>query len=397
MEPLQHVFGKTLKCHYQSTTAISLRDVSVALESLVGVHNVEGLNITLRKVELTVFSRDTYNTILQNPLLINPDLRLQFEPAYTDNFVITMYNVPLGSTGMRETAIIEDAGAKVLQHEIVTKPSGFNSSFKTGERRFLCTNRSTFSYLPTVVTSYAGRKMGCRYRGQAHDLATKVSSSTDPPTALAASSIWADPHLPDRSLAVSTSPSSPAVPLPTSALPSMGSQPVVSAPQVSLPSPLSSTFPSGSLHLVAVPPSAASSVRSSLPAHTSLTSSSGSSRPLSSSRVSSPEPIRERSPLKEETTRRHPVTKPEADEDDAMMIQNFGKTCAHTCPHCPEVFTHSQMYDAHEYQYHSVAQAEIKHSWDDVAESNPIRFREEFKKVQCDVCGHYFQTHPLIL
>ena len=48
----------------------------------------------------------------------------------------------------------------------------------TGERIFLCTGRSTFTYLPLVVTSYDGQHLGIRYRGQALALGEDPSTAS---------------------------------------------------------------------------------------------------------------------------------------------------------------------------------------------------------------------------
>ena len=186
MEQLHAVFARTAKSPNPSGRPLSFHEVKEALRDTCGVEALTGIILTARTVEVAVNTDAAFNDLLQQPSRI-PETQqyLRFEPAYQDIFFITIYNVPRGSSGQRERAIIEAAGATVLDFLVVQHDQADEQSITTGERRYRCTDRHKFTYLPKVVTSYGGRKMGCRYHGQAHDLATKPPSLLpEPATAL---------------------------------------------------------------------------------------------------------------------------------------------------------------------------------------------------------------------
>ena len=196
MEPLHNVFARTAKSPNTSGRQLTFKEVKEALRDTCGIDALTGVIITARSVEVAVNSNAAYNDLLQQPARI-PETQhyLRFEPAYQDIFHITIYNVPLGSTGYRERKIIEAAGATVLDFLVVQHNQDGEQVITSGERVYRCTDRHKFTYLPKVITSYGGRKMGCRYRGQAHDLATKIPSlHNDPDTALSSHSNWASTH-----------------------------------------------------------------------------------------------------------------------------------------------------------------------------------------------------------
>ena len=194
MEQLSAVFHWTAKCHQLPAQQISTLDVVTALRPTCGEDSITGMILNRRSVEVSVNTKESFNLLISRPATLpNTTFQLKFEPCYSDTFNITFYNVPLCSTGARETAIIAAAGANVIQHTIRQFQTAAGS-INTGERTFLCTGRSTFTYLPLVVESYEGRQLGIRYRGQARDLATLLRPEHSPSSALATGSHWADSH-----------------------------------------------------------------------------------------------------------------------------------------------------------------------------------------------------------
>ena len=192
-ERLQDVFRFTVRSTTTLTKPLEFQDVGTALVTTYGGLDgipFTGININNQRKAVEISFKDavTARSCVEHGLVIPNQPLLQFKLAYDDTLRITFYNVPLNSTGAAETRLVEDAGATVIESTTVTKH--FNGvEVLTGERRFFCSGRSNFTYLPTVVRLYSGRLLGCRYRGQAHDLATKVQ----PParaSALAQSSNW---------------------------------------------------------------------------------------------------------------------------------------------------------------------------------------------------------------
>ena len=193
IERLQDVFRFTVRSTTTLTHPLEFDAIAFGLVTTYGGSEgipFTGININNQRKAVEISFKDdvTARSCVEHGLVIPNQPLLQFKFAYDDTLRITFYNVPLNSTGAAETRLVEDAGATVIESTTVTKH--FNGvEVLTGERRFFCSGRSNFTYLPTVVRLYSGRLLGCRYRGQAHDLATKVQ----PPardTALALSSNW---------------------------------------------------------------------------------------------------------------------------------------------------------------------------------------------------------------
>ena len=189
-ESLQEVFRMTVRSSSIITKPLTFETLALCLSFTYGAEKITGIIINRqgKAVEISFASNECVRHILANPLAVTGQPNISFKPSFDDTMTITFYNVPLHSTGAAERRLIEDAGATVLNSTIVTKRFE-NVDVRTGERRFLCSGRSKFTYLPTVVKLYSGRSLGCRYRGQAHDLATKVPNR-NLATALAASSNW---------------------------------------------------------------------------------------------------------------------------------------------------------------------------------------------------------------
>ena len=193
MEPLEKVFIWTAKCHRLPTHPCSSQDILTALRSTCGEDTITGMILNKRSVEISVSSHEAFDLLITRPATLpNTTFQLIFEPCYTDQFPITFYNVPLNSTGARESEIIAAAGANVIKHTIRQLQTAAGS-INTGERTFLCSGRSTFRYLPLVVESYEGRQLGVRYRGQQKGIMLYHRQDRPSSSALAKSSNWADP------------------------------------------------------------------------------------------------------------------------------------------------------------------------------------------------------------
>ena len=150
MEPLHTVFARTAKSPNPSGRQLSFKEVKEALRDTCGINALTGVIITARTVEVAVNSDAAFNDLLQQPARIpESQFYLRFEPAYRDIFHITIYNVPLGSSGHRERAIIEAAGATVLDFIVVQHDMDEEQSITSGERYYRCTDRHKFTY--TVV------------------------------------------------------------------------------------------------------------------------------------------------------------------------------------------------------------------------------------------------------
>ena len=186
---LQDVFQFTVRSITPLTKPLVFADVAAELVKTFH-RKITGININHqgKAVEISFVNDNCVCIMLDLPLILPSHPPIYFKRSYDDSLDITFYNVPLNSTGVAEKILIENAGAKVTACTTVSKTIN-GIEVITGERRFSCSGRSTFTYLPTVVKLYSGRLLGCRYRGQAHDLATKVPNRSLK-SALAASSNW---------------------------------------------------------------------------------------------------------------------------------------------------------------------------------------------------------------
>ena len=441
MEPLHEVFLRTAKCLNPTKSALSMKDVSDSLRRAISLDAVTGVVLTHRTVEVTVTTDVAYDQLLAAPIpLGSSSLTLDFVPAFSDNFWITLYNVPIGSSGCREKHIIEAAGARVLDYLVVRHPLDTDHTIATGERRYRCTSRHTFTYLPLVVTSYNGRKMGCRYRGQAHDLATKSPSLLHPSdSALSSHSIWADghppfssPHVPGlppvstpaappvtTSSATASSVTSGVPPTSTASLTwgeqmelgdSKGPPPItvtaVIMPPVTVAAPILVTA-SGSLSSpVLTSPSPLVTVVASLPVVTTVRSSASalttttasSTRSRSSDRelsAATGEPVvRERSPLKvHNSPPNHRITWHST--ETAAAYEPFHDACTHKCPDCPEKFSNYRLYQHHVRDQHGEEHNHRCRQWSDLQVDDPNAYARRSTALTCLYCNNLFYDDSL--
>ena len=191
-DSLADVYALTLRSAVQPKTPFSPEAVYDALTTTCGMESVSGILINNRgfTLELSFTTEEAMYKVYDYPLQLPDQPLIHFELAYDDTFTVTFYNVPLGSAGTRERRMLTSAGATVLAETIITRRFK-TAAIKTGERRYHCSGKSTFTFLPKTVRLYEGRILGCRYRGQARDLARQ-----QPPTnLLPAVNVWGLPDI----------------------------------------------------------------------------------------------------------------------------------------------------------------------------------------------------------
>ena len=183
-ESLSEVFRYTVRSTTKPRSALRYDAVITALEKTDGAQQITGVNINGRGgcIEVSYSNEAGVDDLLGRPLKLPDQPPLHFQPSYDDSFVVTFYNVPLCSTGDQERQLLMKAGATVTNQWIVKRRLGDND-VNTGERRYKCTGKNKFTYVPELVKLYEGRILVCRYRGQAKDLATKQPTVNTLPTA----------------------------------------------------------------------------------------------------------------------------------------------------------------------------------------------------------------------
>ena len=157
-ESLTALFFRTGKCvRLPPKVTLTNLDVATAVVSNCGEDSIHGVILNRKSIEVAVTSEAAFDRLITYPSILEQHggFELHFEPCYTDQFKVTMYNVPINATGATETAIIAAAGGTVISHSIHRAQTAAGS-FLTGERIFLCSGRATFTSLPLAIKAYDG-------------------------------------------------------------------------------------------------------------------------------------------------------------------------------------------------------------------------------------------------
>ena len=437
-EPLTDVFRLTVRSTTLITKPLTFDAVAEALITAYGTQNFHGIIINHqgKAVEIAFATNDCVSHILTHPLHIHDQPPIEFTPSFADTFMLTFYNVPLNSTGAGETNLIEAAGAIVINSTTITRRVR-DADIRTGERRFLCSGKSRFTYLPTVVKLYSGRMLGCRYRGQAHDLATKIPPSDPGSSALAESSHWAagrssrlqpvQPRIRTNSIAPMevSQPDEVVVQLPPAEIPPPDAvvhlqseiaavpEPIVEDP---LPDAAAVTEPIAedpllvaaavTAPIVNVPPPVAEEPSLSAAAAVTDVSTAFSFQPPStctSHFVSGAKPKdiaqsdtdqRSRSPRSKATSHESPSPLMLRKDPAAISYRVYDKAfCSHQCPDCSDVFTSRKPYINHCNTVHPVQHSLRRALWLKLKRYDSELFRRQMDKMTCSDCEYiYYKT-----
>lgn len=186
----QYKFVQTIKTTSALTDPTSLDAVADALKRRHLEKYIQGINVhnRQRKIELFIPDDSTREELLETGLVLGGTTVL-FQPFYTSELLIKIFNVPLEYEGDDLAKIITKAGATIKRYTRVYREyEGFR--FATGERHFLIdTEPGPFAGLPSVIRLFGGRMMGVRYFGQPRD-----NQDVNPNVDIIRHGIWGGPH-----------------------------------------------------------------------------------------------------------------------------------------------------------------------------------------------------------
>ena len=339
-ESLSDVFRFTVRSTTKPRSALRYDAVITALEKTDGAQQITGVNINGRGgcIEVSYSNEAGVDDLLGRPLKLPDQPPLHFQPSYDDSFVVTFYNVPLCSTGDQEKQLLMNAGATVTNQWIVKRRLGDND-VNTGERRYKCTGKNKFTYVPELVKLYEGRILVCRYRGQAKDLATKQPTVNTLPTAC----IWgrhndAFMQQPSRSRTstLDSIRTTENPPTPTTEQPDLEESLPDADPPPPLPAaPVVTVEPTSPVRAVTDPLEAVMDpLAETGPLYIEINNSDTLSAPTS------------------------PVRKPAKSGS-----QGLPSTCEHTCSKCGNIFTTTLAFNNHFKEYHPSDYATVYATW----------------------------------